>query len=131
LFAVRRKGPLRHQMLYFALIVCGDPLEPTDGDRFLFHTAAATGGFARTVARPAQNAGKNVGVPIDHIGLGVAALGDQSYVLGYGCMCRAGVLAIDYLMEVFGIVNIGRFQLGHLPYLLYRYAPVWAVQVAI
>jgi hypothetical protein len=30
-------------------------------------------------------------------------------------VCRAGVLTVDYLMEVFGIVNVGRFQLGHLP----------------
>src|SRR5690606_35787307 len=64
-----------------------------------------------TVACPAQNTGKNVRVPVDHIGLGVPALCDQADVLRHRRMGRARVLAIDDLMKIFGISNVGRFQL--------------------
>src|SRR5260221_6127214 len=93
-----------------ALGVSRDPLQPADRHRFLLDQAAAAGRLARTIAGAPQNAGKDVGFPIDRPGLGVFLVRDQADVFGHRRMCRAGPLAIDNLMEVVGIPDLGRLQ---------------------
>ena len=67
-------------------------------------------GLARAVARAAEDAGKDVRLPVDHVGVAVAACGDQPDVFGNGGVGGARPLAIDDLVEIVGVLNVGRFQ---------------------
>ena len=49
-----------------ALAVGGDALQAADRDRLFLHAAAPAGGLARAVAGAAENAGKDVRLPVDH-----------------------------------------------------------------
>jgi hypothetical protein len=111
LFAVRFERPLWHQALNVAFIIGGDTLEAADRDGLLFDAAAAAGRLARAVAGSAKDAGKHVGIPVDHVRLGVAAFGDEANVLGNRRVRRACVLAVDYLVEIFRISDVGGFHL--------------------
>ena len=61
---------------------------------------ATTGRLARPLACAPEDARKYVRLPIDHVGVGVAARRDQSDVFGNWCVSRTCPLAIDYFMEV-------------------------------
>ena len=104
-----------------ALVVGRDALQPADRDRLLLDPAAAAGRLARAVAGAAENAGKDVRFPVDRPGLAEAAVGDQPDVFRHRRVRRAGPLAIDNLMKIVGITDVGRLQLGfscptpHLP----------------
>ena len=119
--AVLLLGNLRQTGANIGLVVRGDPLETADGHRLLVlgEASAATGRLTGTVAGAAQNPGEYVGFPVDHVGVVVAARGNQPDVLGHGGMRRAGVLTIDDLVEVLGVCNIGRFHCSGL------WAPTW------
>ena len=75
--AVGAFGGPRQAVADVALVVGGDALEAADGDRLLLHAAAAAGRFAGPVAGAAKDAGEDVGLPVDHERIGVAAGGDQ------------------------------------------------------
>ena len=98
------------------LEVGGDALQAADRDRLglgglrLLDAAAPAGRLARAVAGAAEDAGEDVRLPVDHVGVGVAAGRDQADVFGDGGVGRAGPLAIDDLVEVVGGVDIGRLQ---------------------
>ena len=116
----------------FRLVVGGDTLQAADRYGFgfgfamltvfvrlrglaqldvaFFHTATAARGFARTVAGAAENAGEDIRLPVDHVGIVVLACRDHADVFGNGGVGRAGVLAIDNFMKVVGPRNIGGFQ---------------------
>ena len=99
-----------------ALVVGGHALQAADGYGLrlgvvaFFHPAAPTGGLARPIAGAAQNAGKHVGHPVDHVGVVVAALADQADVFGHRRVGRAGPLAINDLVEVVRMRGVGRLQ---------------------
>src|SRR5690606_28811649 len=59
------------------------------------------------VAGAPEDPREDVGFPVDHVGVGVAAGGDQPDVLRHRRMRRTGPLAIDYLVEVVGVANLG------------------------
>jgi hypothetical protein len=99
----------------FVLEVGGDALEPADRDRFLLDAAAAAGGLARTIAGAAEHAGKYVRIPIDHVGVAVAARRDQTDVFGNRRVRRTGPLTIHDLVEVIRDRNVGSFHLFLLP----------------
>ena len=84
------------------LVVGGDALQAADRHRLLLHAHAAAGRFARPVAGAPKNPGKHVGLPVDHVGVAVAACRDQADVFGNRRMRRAGPLAIDDFVEVIG-----------------------------
>jgi hypothetical protein len=88
------------------LIVSGDTLQTAYSNRFLVDTPTPAGGFARTVASPAEYPGKHIGIPVDHIRLGIATLGDQPYILRHRRVGRTGVLAVHHLVEVLGIFDV-------------------------
>src|SRR5271170_5216800 len=71
--AVAGRRRLGHQAGNIALVVGRDALQPADRDRLLLDPAAAAGGLARAIARSPQNSGKDVGLPINHIGADVIA----------------------------------------------------------
>src|SRR5439155_8077126 len=57
-----------------------------------------------------QNSRKHIRSPIDHVGVAVAALGDQADVFWNGRMCGTGPLAIDHFVKVVGCRDISRFH---------------------
>ncbi len=103
-------GDARQAVADVVLVVGGDALQAADRDRLLLDPAAPAGRLARAVAGAAENAGKDVRLPIDHVGVGVAPGGDQADIFGHRRMRRAGPLAIDDLVEIVGRGNIGRLQ---------------------
>jgi len=118
-FAVgRRNGG--HARLDVGLVVRGHPLQAADGHRLgsspvvFFHPAAPTSRFARSVARSSEHARKNVGHPVDHVGVAVATLADQPDVLRHGCVGRTGPLAIDDLVEIVRSAGVCWLQDGLL-----------------
>ena len=72
--------------------------------------AAAAGRLARAVAGASENSRKHVRLPIDHVGVAVAALGDQADVFRDGRVRGAGPLAVDHFVEVVGCRDISRFH---------------------
>ncbi len=101
---------LRHAVFDVILEVGGHPLQPADRDRRFLDPAAAAGGLARTVAGASQNSGKHVRSPVDHVGVAVAAFGDQADVFWNWRMRGTGPLAVDDFVKVVGRRNIGRFH---------------------
>ena len=114
---VRRLG---HRSLdaLVVLVVGGDALEAADRDRLLLaldqvlvlDAAAPAGGFTRSVTRPSQDPGEDVGLPVDHVRVGVPPVGDQTDVLGDRGMGGTGPLTVDDLVKVVGILDVGRLQ---------------------
>ena len=49
-------------------------------------------------------------MPVHHVRLGEAALGDQPDVFGDIGVGRTGPLAIDYFVEIIGRTNVGGFH---------------------
>ena len=68
--------------------------------------AAAARGLAGTVAGAPEDAGEHVRLPVDHVGVAVAACGDQADVFGNRGMGRTRPLAIDDFVEVVGVLRI-------------------------
>src|SRR5690606_28890940 len=91
-----------------------DPLEPAyrhrlgapAGDFRVLDPGAPTGRLAGPVAGPAEDAGENIGSPVDHVRIGETPLRDQADVFGYWGVCRTCPLTIDDLVEVSWIANI-------------------------
>ena len=65
------------------------------------------GSHGRSQTRP-RMAGKDVALPVQHEGGGVAPLRDQPDVLGNGRMGRTRPLAVDDLVEVVRVGSVGR-----------------------
>src|SRR5262249_35041545 len=105
--AVLLPGNLRHKGIDLALIVGGDALETADGDGLLLDPPPATGGLAWTVAHPAEDARKDVALPVQHVGRRVAALANPADVFGDGRMRGTRALAVDPLVEVLWIGSVG------------------------
>jgi len=114
--AVFLRGGLWHLSLHVALVVGSDALQAADRHRFrllavvFLDAAAPAGRLARAVAGAAENSRKNVGVPVDHVGVVVTPCGDQPDVFGDWCMGRTGPLAIYDFVKILGRTDISRFQ---------------------
>jgi hypothetical protein len=108
--AVLVLGRARQARLDVAFVVRGDALEPADRNRLVLDAAAPAGGLARPVAGAAENAGKHVGLPIEHVGVAVTPCRDQSDVFRNGGVRRTGPLAIDDLVEIVRGRNVGGFH---------------------
>jgi len=87
-----------------------DTLETTNGDRFVFDPSPAACRFAGTITDAPEDSREDIGLPIHHVGIAEASLGNEANVLGYIGMGRAGPLTIDYLVKVVGIGGICRFH---------------------
>ena len=104
------RSRLRQAMPDVVLEVGGDALEPADRDRRFLDAAAAAGRLAWTVASASEDPRKHVRLPIDHVGIAVAAFGDQADVFGNRGVRGTGPLAIDDFVKVVGGRNISRFH---------------------
>jgi hypothetical protein len=97
-------------------VVGGHPLEAANGHRFSLVGCArlnptpSTCGLAGAIASSTQHARKNIGNPIDHVGIGIAPLADQADVFGDGGVRRARILAVNDTVEILRIFDIGRLQ---------------------
>src|SRR6185437_14293188 len=94
------------------LLVGGDALEPANGYRLGFlgdflHTAPPAGRLAGPVAGAPEHTGKDVGMPVDHIGVGITPRRDQPDIFRHRRVGWTGPLAIDDLVEVSGIADVG------------------------
>ena len=105
--AVSRRWRLRQAVADVGLVVGGDALQPADRDRLVLDPDAAAGRLARPVAGPPENPGKDVGGPVDHVGVAVAAGGDQADVFRHRRVGRAGPLAVDHLVKIVGLARVG------------------------
>jgi hypothetical protein len=92
-------------------MIGSNALQSANGDRFVFHSAAATGRLTRAIANPAQNPGEHIRFAVDDIGARKVTLGNQPDVLGNIRVRGAGPLAIDYAMIVIRMLGIGWFHL--------------------
>ncbi len=108
--AVPRRRRLRQQGLDVLLPVGRDPLQPADGDRLLLEASPPAGGLARAVAGAAEDAGKDVRLPVDQIGAVMVALRDPADVFRDRRVSRAGPLAVDDLMVIVRIGDVGRLH---------------------
>ena len=97
------------------LEVGGDALEPADRDRVLLDASAPARRLARPIAGAPEDAGKYVGLPIDHVGVAVATSRDQSNVLRDGRVRRTSPLAVNHLVEVVRRGNVSRLHLLLVP----------------
>ena len=102
----------RHSVLNVALVVGGDPFQTADRDRLFFDALASAGWFAWTIANAAQNAGKDVGLPVHHVRIGIAAGHDQPDVFRDWRVCRAGILTVDHLVKMGRISCVCRLHTG-------------------
>src|SRR5258708_13839229 len=87
-----------------------DGLQAADRNRSVLDGAAAARGLERTIVGASQNSRKHIRPPIDHVGVAVAALGDQADVFWNGCMRGTGPLAVDHFVKVAGCRDISRFH---------------------
>ena len=98
-------------MFDVGLEVCGDAFESADGNWLFLNSAASAGRLTRTITGSAQDARKNIGMPVDHVGIAVAFFSDQPDVLGNWGVGRAGPLAVHHFVEIFRIVDVGGFHI--------------------
>ena len=122
LAVLRRGGPGKPVANVF-LVVGGNALQPADRHRLgldplrvaaFLDPAPPAGGLAGAVAGAPENAGEDVGFPVDEVRIAVTACGDQSDVLGDRRMGGTGPLAIDDFVEIVGVRDIRRLQDIHL-----------------
>src|SRR5262249_36782721 len=76
----------------------------------LLDPAAPASRFARTIAGAAENARKDIRLPIDHVGVVITLCCNQSYVFGDRSVGGTGPLTIDDFVKIVGIGDIRRFQ---------------------
>ncbi len=79
-------------------------------DRPFLHARAPACRLARPVTGAAEDPGKDIRLPVDQIRVVVASLGNQADVFGDRRVGGTGPLAIDDLVKVVGVRNIGRLQ---------------------
>src|SRR5258706_14381606 len=102
-------------------MIGGNTLEAADRDRFglglvvLLDPSAATGRFAGAVAGAAENAGEDVRLPVDHVGVAITPRSDHPDVFGNGGMGGTRPLTVHDLVEIVGCCDIGGLQKPLLP----------------
>src|SRR6267142_2695306 len=86
------------------------PVSRPDGDGLFLDAPAPTGRLTGPIADPSQDPREHIRVPVHHVRLGEAALGDQADVFGDIGVSRTGPLAIHDSMVVVGMRGIGWFH---------------------
>ncbi len=98
---------LRQPITDVITVIGGDPFQPADRHRLVFHTPAATRRLAGTIADSPQNCREHIRFPVQHIGLGKLALRDQANIVRHVGVRRASPLAVDNFVEVLRLGGIG------------------------
>src|ERR1041385_7829634 len=105
--AVLARRRLGQPVLDVVLVVGGDALEAADRHRLILDAHAPAGRLAGAVAGAPEDPREHIGAPIDHVGVGVAAVRDQADVFGDRGVRRACPLAVHDLVEVARVGNVG------------------------
>ena len=95
-------------MLNLAAQVGGHPLETTDRHRLSIYALPTARRFARPVTSAPKNCRENIRFAIEHVGIGIPALGYQPYIFGNVRVRGTGPLAVHDSMEIVRILGIGR-----------------------
>ena len=103
-------GARGRRSVHVVAMIGGDALQAADGDRLGFDAPAPARRLARAVADAAENAGKDIRLTVDQVGLRELSLRDEPDVFGNVGVGRAGPLAVDDAMKVIRISSIGRFH---------------------
>src|SRR5262245_43065719 len=98
---------LGQALAYVVFIVGRDSFQAADRHRLLLYADTPAGRLARAVAGAPQNSGKNIGTPVDHVGVGVTPLCDQADIFGNRGVRGTGPLAVHDLVEVIRRRNVG------------------------
>ena len=109
-FAVLLRGNRRKQVRDFATVVGRHALQPADSYRLAIHAFTPARGFTRPVARSPENRRKNVRLSVEHVRIGIAALGNEANVfrnVGVGGACP---LTVHNFVEVIRIPNVCCFH---------------------
>src|SRR5579871_5511942 len=97
-------------------MIRSDALQAADRDGLAFglalfgKAAAAAGWLAGPIAGTPENSREHVRFAIEHVGIGETALRNQSDVFGNVGVGRASPLAIDDLVKIPRVVNVGACQ---------------------
>ena len=108
--AVFLAGDFRKAIRDVVAQVGRDALQAADGDGFAVHAAAAAGRLAGAIAGAPENRGEHIRFPVEHVGVGIAALRDQTNVFGNIGVGRTRPLAVHDFVEVVRVVDVGGFQ---------------------
>ena len=105
------------EVLDLALIVRRHPLQPADRHRLrlafrILDARAPARRLARPVAGAPEDAREHVRLPIDHVGVGVTLRRDQADVFRHRRVRRTRPLAVDHLVEIVRILDVGGLQAG-------------------
>jgi hypothetical protein len=92
--------------------VSGDAFQAADGDGFGVQTSAATGRLTRPITGSAEYGRENVGLPIQHVSIGISSLRNEPDVFRNIGVGGTSPLAIHYFVEVVRIGGIGRMHFG-------------------
>ncbi len=101
---------LRQPALDVTAMIRRDALQPADRDGLLLDAPATASGLARPVADAAENAGEDVRLAIQQVGVAEPALRDEPDVLRNVGVRRARPLAIDNAVKILGPVGVGRIH---------------------
>ncbi len=93
-----------------ALVVGRDALQPADRHRLLLDPAAPAGRLARPVTSATEDAGEDIRFPIHHERVGIAPISDQPDVFRHRRMRRTRPLAIDDLVKIIRVTDVGRLH---------------------
>src|SRR6478735_7296804 len=98
---------LRQPIADVVFVIGRDSFQAANSHRLLLHAHAPAGRLTGAVASASENSGKHVRAPVDHVGVGIPAMGDQADVFGDGRMRRASPLAVHDFMEIVRRRNVG------------------------
>jgi len=94
-----------------SLFVIGtDPFEAADGNGLVFDPAPSAYRFTGSIADSAENAGKNIGVPVDHVGVVITPGCYEPNIFRDRRMGGTAVLTVDDSVKILRIVGICRVQ---------------------
>ncbi len=120
--SVLLRGDLRQQVPDLAAEIRRHAFQAANRNGFAVHAFPAACRLTRSITRTTQNPRKDIGFPVEQIGVGVSALRDQANVLGDIRVGRARPLTIHNFMEVLRVLNVGRF---HDDDILYPFDHLW------
>src|ERR1700722_8601522 len=81
-------------------------LQAANGDGLAIHAATAAGRLARAIAGAAENRREHVRLPVEHVGIGIAALRDEANVFGNVSVGRTGPLTVHNFVEVVRVADV-------------------------
>ena len=95
--------------------VSGHPLEATDGHGLAIYATAAAGGLTGAIAGSSQDAGKDIGLTVEQVGLRVPSLRNEPEVFRNIGVRGAGPLTVHDLVVMVGRADIGVQRHGASP----------------